>query len=86
MEKWETLDPKILKSNKNFKLLILLIVLSAIGPFSMQIFIPALPSIRLYFSEEISTVQLSLSLSMISIAIDLLSADPCLTDMVENLS
>ncbi len=44
-------------------------MLSAIGPFSMQIFIPALPSIRLYFSEEISTVQLSLSLSMISIAI-----------------
>ncbi len=68
MEEWKTMDSQIISSKRNFKLLVLLIILSAIGPFSMQIFIPALPAIRSYFAEEIATVQLSLSLSMIAIA------------------
>lgn len=47
----------------------LLILLTAIGPASFQIFLPSLPAIRDGFGTSTATAQLTLSLSMLGIAV-----------------
>ncbi len=56
--------------------LALLAAISAIGPLSMQIFLPALPAIQREFGAPAGIVQLSLSLSMVSIALATLAYGP----------
>ena len=57
-------------------LIIMLSVVSALGPAAMQILLPALPVIRESFSVSTSVAQLTLSLSMLSIAIATLVYGP----------
>ena len=47
----------------------LLVLLTAIGPASFQIFLPSLPSIQAGFGVSTGTAQLALSLSMLGIAV-----------------
>ena len=49
-------------------LLIVLAALTALGPTSMQIFLPALPAIQKFFEVSSGTAQLALSISMVAIA------------------
>lgn len=55
------------RSKAAFFLILMLSV--AAGPFSMQVFLPALPDIQKSFQVSQATAQLTLSLSMVSIAI-----------------
>ncbi len=50
------------------RLLFLLVVLTALGPTAMQIFIPALPAIRDAFGARTATAQLAFSLSTLAMA------------------
>lgn len=54
----------------------LLIAITASGPFSMQIFLPALPAITGYFAVTPGAAQLTLSLSMAAIALATLTYGP----------
>lgn len=58
------------------KILILLAVASALGPIGMQILLPAIPIIREYFQVSTEIAQLTLSLSMLSIAFGTLFYGP----------
>ena len=49
-------------------LIVMLSVVSALGPSAMQILLPALPVIRESFDVSVGVAQLTLSLSMFSIA------------------
>ncbi len=53
-----------------------LIAITAIGPFSMQMFLPAIPVIQTEFGVESGTAQLALSLSMVAIAVTSLIFGP----------
>jgi DHA1 family bicyclomycin/chloramphenicol resistance-like MFS transporter len=53
-----------------------LVAITAIGPLSMQIFLPALPAIQHDFAAAPGVVQLALSLSMVSIALATLAYGP----------
>ncbi len=53
-----------------------LVAITAIGPLSMQIFLPALPAIQRDFAAAPGAVQLALSLSMVSIALATLAFGP----------
>lgn len=53
-----------------------LVAITAIGPLSMQIFLPALPAIQHDFAAAPGVVQLALSLSMLSIALTTLVFGP----------
>ena len=68
------MHPKI--SRLSFGLISLLSAASALGPASMQILLPALPIIRTDFQVTASVAQLTLSLSMLSIAIATLAYGP----------
>lgn len=57
-------------------LIVLLSAASALGPASMQILLPALPTIRTDFQVTASVAQLTLSLSMLSIAVATLTYGP----------
>lgn len=54
----------------------LLIASTAIGPFAMQIFVPALPAIQADFGVPIAQAQLALSLSALAIALSTLIYGP----------
>lgn len=56
--------------------LAILVATTALGPLSMQIFLPALPAIQKAFGAAPGTVQLALSLSMVSIALATLVYGP----------
>jgi DHA1 family bicyclomycin/chloramphenicol resistance-like MFS transporter len=56
--------------------LLSLVAVTAIGPLSMQIFIPALPIIQRDFGVAAGTAQLALSLSMVAIAFATLAYGP----------
>ena len=58
------------------KILILLAVASALGPIGMQILLPAIPIIKEYFQVSAEIAQLTLSLSMLSIAFGTLFYGP----------
>jgi DHA1 family bicyclomycin/chloramphenicol resistance-like MFS transporter len=60
--------------NRSF--IILLAAVSALGPLSMQIFVPSLPWIQKYFQVSTGEAQLALSLSLISTAVSTLVYGP----------
>ena len=55
---------------------LILMLMTAAGSFSMQVFLPALPAIQRSFGVSQSFVQLTLSLSMVSIAVSTLFYGP----------
>jgi DHA1 family bicyclomycin/chloramphenicol resistance-like MFS transporter len=57
-------------------LLFILVALTALGPFSMQIFLPALPAIRNSYAVSGATAQMTLSVSMLAIALATLVYGP----------
>jgi MFS transporter, DHA1 family, multidrug resistance protein len=56
--------------------LFLLIAVTAIGPLSMQIFVPALPAIQRDFGVTVATAQLAFSISLFAIAFGTLASGP----------
>jgi DHA1 family bicyclomycin/chloramphenicol resistance-like MFS transporter len=56
--------------------LLLLVALTAMGPFAMQIFLPALPAIQRAFEVDIATAQLVFSLSGVAMALGTLAYGP----------
>lgn len=67
-----------MKHQKNSKLYILLLVgaISAFGPFVTDFYLPALPALTKYFTTTASYVQLSLTCSMIGLAVGQLIIGP----------
>jgi len=59
-----------------FAFLAVLVGITAIGPLSMQIFLPALPAIQSYYGVDPAAAQLTLSLSMAAIAVATLAYGP----------
>jgi len=57
-------------------LLFVLVALTALGPMSMQIFLPALPAIRSSYGVSAATAQMTLSVSMLAIAVATLAYGP----------
>ncbi len=57
-------------------LFLILMLTAAAGPFSMQVFLPALPAIQRSFGASQSFVQLTLSQSMVAIAVSTLLYGP----------
>src|SRR5678816_3442981 len=57
-------------------LIAILAAVTATGPFAMQIFLPALPAIQTSFAVSPATAQLTLSASMIAIAVGTLIYGP----------
>lgn len=53
-----------------------LIAVTALGPFAMQVFLPALPVIQADFGVPAAAAQLSVSMSMLSIAVSTLVCGP----------
>ena len=64
------------KNTSSGLLLITLALLSAFGPFVTDLYLPALPSLTKYFQTSTSNVQLSLSLSMLGLALGQLLIGP----------
>ena len=60
----------------SIRLLLVLIVATALGPMAMQIFIPALPAIQERFGVSPATAQLTLSLPAFTIAFATLAYGP----------
>jgi MFS transporter, DHA1 family, multidrug resistance protein len=68
-------DPNPSKASP-FWLIAMLAAVTAAGPFAMQIFLPALPAIARSFDVPAATAQLTLSVSMIAIAVATLIYGP----------
>lgn len=60
----------------SFRFVTVLVLATAIGPFAMQVFIPALPAIQTGFAVGPATAQLALSLSALAIAVATLFYGP----------
>ena len=58
------------------RLIVVLVLATALGPFAMQVFLPALPAIQAGFGVSAATAQLSFSLSAFAIAISTLFYGP----------
>ena len=56
--------------------LVTLVIVTAIAPLAMQIFMPALPDIQDSFGVSLAVAQLTVSLSMASIAVATLAYGP----------
>ncbi|MCB1971956.1 MAG: multidrug effflux MFS transporter [Geminicoccaceae bacterium] len=63
-------------SSSSIRLVFVLVVATALGPFSMQIFLPALPAIQADFGVSAATAQLVFSLSGIAMAVATLFYGP----------
>jgi len=74
MNKYQN-STKINKRSSIF-LLLTLSLLSAFGPFVTDFYLPSLPSLTGYFQTSVSNVQLSLSLSMLGLALGQLIIGP----------
>ena len=59
-----------------FRLILVLVLATAIGPFALQVFLPALPAIQNGFGVTPRTAQLVFSLSAFSIAVSMLFYGP----------
>lgn len=68
--------PAVAGDRPSAVLLFVLVVVTALGPFAMQIFLPALPAIRSAFGVGAGAAQLAFSLSAFSIAIATLAYGP----------
>lgn len=71
----ETSPYPIIKNSRLF-LVLFLGVLAGIGPFVMDLYLPALPSVVTYFNTTLPTVQLSLTSCMVGLAIGQLIIGP----------
>lgn len=60
----------------SFRFVAVLVLATALGPFAMQVFIPAIPAIQVGFGVGAATAQLALSLSALSIAVATLFYGP----------
>ena len=58
------------------RLIVVLVLATALGPFAMQVFLPALPAIQAGFDVGAATAQLSFSLSAFAIAFSTLFYGP----------
>ena len=67
-----------MKTERNSKLYILIFtgIVSAFGPFVTDFYLPALPALSEYFDTTASLVQLSLTFSMIGLAVGQLIIGP----------
>ena len=74
----DTIDSttNVLANNGRLFLVLFLGVLAAIGPFVMDLYLPAMPGVVTYFNTSMSTVQLSLTSCMIGLAIGQLIIGP----------
>jgi DHA1 family bicyclomycin/chloramphenicol resistance-like MFS transporter len=63
-------------SKPSFRFVAVLVLATAIGPFAMQVFIPALPAMQEAFAVSAATAQLALSLSALAIAVATLFYGP----------
>lgn len=68
--------PNISVNNSRLFLVLFLGVLAAIGPFVMDLYLPALPSVVTYFDTSMPTVQLSLTSCMVGLAVGQLIIGP----------
>lgn len=68
--------PNITVNNSRLFLVLFLGVLAAIGPFVMDLYLPALPSVVTYFDTSMPTVQLSLTSCMVGLAVGQLIIGP----------
>jgi DHA1 family bicyclomycin/chloramphenicol resistance-like MFS transporter len=59
-----------------WRLILVLVLATAIGPFSMQVFLPALPAIQASYDVTAATAQLSFSLSAFAMAVATLFYGP----------
>lgn len=59
-----------------WRLILVLVIATAIGPFSMQVFLPALPAIQSGYAVSAATAQLAFSLSALAMAIATLVYGP----------
>lgn len=59
-----------------FRLVLVLVLATAIGPFALQVFLPALPAIQAGFGVSAATAQLVFSLSAFAIAVSTLFYGP----------
>jgi DHA1 family bicyclomycin/chloramphenicol resistance-like MFS transporter len=59
-----------------WRLILVLVVATAIGPFSMQVFLPALPAIQSGYGVPAATAQLAFSLSALAMAVATLFYGP----------
>lgn len=68
----------MMKTNKNSRIYILTVIgiVSAFGPFVTDFYLPALPALSGYFTTTASLVQLSLTFSMIGLAVGQLIIGP----------
>ena len=63
-------------ANSSRILIFILAAITALGPMSMQVFLPALPAIQDAFNVSLMQAQLVLSASLVSIAISALAYGP----------
>lgn len=68
--------PNISVNDSRLFLVLFLGVLAAIGPFVMDLYLPALPSVVTYFDTSMPTVQLSLTSCMVGLAVGQLIIGP----------
>jgi DHA1 family bicyclomycin/chloramphenicol resistance-like MFS transporter len=64
------------EADPTFRLVLVLVLATAIGPFALQVFLPALPAIQADFAVSAATAQLVFSLSAFSIAVSTLFYGP----------
>jgi len=64
------------KQISEWRLILVLVLATAIGPFSMQVFLPALPAIQLSYGVAAATAQLAFSLSAFAMAVATLFYGP----------
>ena len=65
-----------MSQNRSKFFLLILVVVTACGPFAMQMFLPALPAIQQHFGATGFLVQLAFSVSMLSMALATLAYGP----------
>ena len=70
------LDGLVRRGGPTRALIALLAAITATGPLAMQIFLPALPVVQADFATTAGVVQLTLSLSMVAIALSTLAYGP----------
>ena len=72
------------KANSKLFLVLLLGVLSAFGPFVVDLYLPSLPQLATFFETSASMTQLTLTTAMIGLAVGQLLLGP-LSDFIDDL-
>ena len=70
------MTPRVADDGRDLGFVAVLVLATAIGPFAMQVFLPALPAIQRGFGVGAATAQLAFSLSAFSIALSMLAYGP----------